>query len=376
VQKAPHCVRNPDASAPAPFDVGLDASPPTTGLPRVLFAGGPVLEAPTFVSVTFPGDPLADELDDFVASVGCTDYWRTIGADYGVGDAVAAPPVRMTSSPPSTLDDSDLRAGLAAAIDSGTLPHPSPETIYALFYPSTTTITLNGATSCVDFGGYHGEGTLGDGTPFFYTVLAHCTDDMTKVTPSAVHELIEAATDPRWMTQPAYLFTDSNHPGPAFGYGTEVGDMCEDQRIFQPAGFPWFVQRVWSNRSASLGEDPCLPAPSTDYAYAVIDPSDTFVTSVLTGSPTTVPVVHVPVDTSVTVPVKIFANYSPVQLIFSYFELSADVTVSWTASTVQPGDTIMVTIHKSSPGIDGASAFALETVDGATFSDFWILTSD
>jgi hypothetical protein len=319
---------------------------------------------------------MADEIDDFVASVGCTDYWRTIGADYGVGDAVAAPPVRMTSAPPSTLDDSDLRAGLAASIDSGALPHPSPETIYALSYPSTTTITLNGATSCVDFGGYHNEGTLGDGTPFFYTVLARCTDDVGRVISAAGHELIEAATDPRWATQPAYLFTDSNHPGPAFVYGTEVADMCGDQNVVKPAGFPWFVRRVWSNRSASLGEDPCLPAPSTDYAYAVIDPLDTMVTSDLTGSPTTVPVVHVPVNTSVTVPVKIFANYSPAQLFIAAYDLSGRFTQSNAAGTVQPGDTIMLTIHKQAAGTDGASAFVLNTTDGTKISNFWILTSD
>ena len=71
----------------------------TTATPEVLFSGGRVLHDPTLVSVTFPGDSLADELEDFIASLGCSDYWRIVTSDYGIGDAVAVTPADMIPAP-------------------------------------------------------------------------------------------------------------------------------------------------------------------------------------------------------------------------------------------------------------------------------------
>lgn len=140
--RAPHCVRDPDASVPPPFAVELDASFATSDLARVLYAGGSVLEAPTFVAVTYPDDPLADAFDEFVASIGCTDYWHTVMADYGVGDAVATTPVRLTSAAPATIDDTDIQTDLAAQVGTGVLPRPSSETVYVLVYPAGKSVYM------------------------------------------------------------------------------------------------------------------------------------------------------------------------------------------------------------------------------------------
>jgi len=168
VAQAAHCTRDGDAGAPEPFDAGADALPDVIALPQVVDFGGATMATPTLVSVTFPGDTLADPLDDFVASVGCTSYWRTVGADYGVGDAVASTPVRLSEAAPANTDDTAIRAWLAGKIDAGDpqFPRPVADTIYVLWYPDGTVITAQGQTSCQAFLGYHQGGQLTDGTPF------------------------------------------------------------------------------------------------------------------------------------------------------------------------------------------------------------------
>ena len=209
VEQAPHCVRVADAGAPTLFDAGADALPDVVALPQVETFGGQPLATPTIVSVTFPGDSLADPLDDFVASVGCTPYWRAVGADYGVGDAVASTPVRLAEAAPTTTSNPTIRAWLAKKESTRAIlqfPRPAPGTIYVLWYPESTSITLQGRTSCQTFGGYHEGGALTDGTPFSYAVLPRCDGEdqtgLAQLTLAASHELIEASTDPQPDTQP------------------------------------------------------------------------------------------------------------------------------------------------------------------------------
>lgn len=110
-----------EASAPTPLDAGPDtagprvyarcttARPPSSPLsvdggpavladggasfftkhppPIVTSSGGPVLKTPRIVPIFFADDPLADDLERFVMTVGCTDYWREAVGEYGVGDA-------------------------------------------------------------------------------------------------------------------------------------------------------------------------------------------------------------------------------------------------------------------------------------------------
>jgi len=387
VAKAPHCVRDADAAALAPFDPGPDASFAITALPQVVPGGGSVLHLPTFVSVTYPNDPMADELDDFVASVGCTPYWHAIADDYGVGDAVAATPVRFLTNPGSLMmDDTALRAGLAADIEGGALPRPSQDTVYVLWYPAGSGfgLSIRGAHSCADFFGYHEAGTLNDGTRFAYAVVPECAgstiDDLTA---SASHELIESCTDPLQDTAPAYAYTDSNHPGGAFVYGTEVADLCILTPHFQPAGFPWQIQRSWSNRSAWLGQDPCAPAPSTDYYYAAPIVGDTMTTSLLTGDAATVAAVHVSVGTSRTIPLQVMANFDAGPLALHPFApLSPGLSFSVSPPTGMPGDVVMLTISKDGgDATNGGEGFMIVTFPQADASTaattyYYAVTSD
>ncbi len=389
VAQAPHCVRAADAGPPAPFDAGADALPDVVALPQVETAGGQPLAAPTIVSVTFPGDSLADPLDDFVASVGCTPYWRAVGADYGVGDAVAATPVRLTEAAPASTNDPTIRAWLTKKIDSGDaqFPRPAPGTIYVVWYPQSTSITLMSSTSCRGFGGYHEGAALSDGTPFSYAVLPRCAGDdqtgLAQLTLAASHELLEASTDPQPDTDPAYAFPDPSHIGWWLFAGSEVGDMCEldDDDAYVPPGFPWVVQRIWSNRAAWAGQTPCIPADTPSYFYAAAVPTDV-ATLNLFGTPQSYPAVHVPVGTTGMVDVLLVGSgasgtmqleaVDPAMLVGEPHRLN--LTLDATAAS--PGATVHLAIEKLSGDPSGAEPFLLYATMNGRQTLSWGVTSD
>ena len=389
VSQAPHCVRAGDAGVPALFDAGGDALPDVVALPQVVGSGGPTLASPTLVSVTFPGDALADTLDDFVASVGCTSYWRTVGADYGVGDAVAKAPVRLKESAPASIDDASIRAWLAKKADAGDpqFPRPSAGTIYVLWYPDGTQITAQGASSCREFGGYHEGAELADGTPFSYAVLPRCQgDDLTglgALTLAASHELIEASTDPQPETMPAYQDSDANHIGWTLFAGAEVGDMCELQsdHTYVPPGFPWVVQRIWSNRAAWAGQSPCVPADSPSYFYATAVPTETATLDLL-GTPQAYPAVHVPVGGSATVAVQLVGSDAQGTMQLEAIDPSTlsgqspVLKLSLDSKAGLPGTTVHLTIEKLSGDPSGVEPFLLQTTMNGRQTLSWGVTSD
>jgi hypothetical protein len=381
--QAPHCART-DAGIPDPFDAG--AEPDVIALPQVVTYGGATLHHPTIISVTFPNDTLADEVADFSASVGCTDYWHAITADYGVGEAVAGPPVALTEAAPTTIDDTAVAEWLAKKIDSKDPQFPSPatDTLYALWYPESTTITLEGQSSCSDFGGYHNGTQLLDGTPISYAVMPRCPQQgggslMDGLTTAASHEFIEACTDPQPFAAPAYAAPDSNHSGWLFAEASEVGDMCEfDQSAFYlPTGFPWYVQKIYSNRAAWAGTNPCVPADTPDYFYAAPEVPDTASLDLVgTGTPVPTAVVHVPVGSSVTIPVLLIGSADVTSMQLQALDLNeftgqpSVLSLTLSAATGAPGSTVQLTITKMSAESMGVGGFAILTQNGQdqTFS--------
>jgi hypothetical protein len=380
--QAPHCVRT-DAGIPVPFDAG--AEPDVIALPQVVAFGGTTLHHPTFISVTFPNDTLADELQDFTASVGCTDYWHAITADYGVGEAVAGPPVALTEKAPTTIDDSAISTWLAGKINAKDpkFPKPAADTVYALWYPESSTITLQGLTSCNGFGGYHNGARLADGTPFSYAVMPRCPTQgggtiMDGLTVAASHEFIEACTNPQPFDSPAYGSPDSNHAGWLFAQASEVGDMCEfDQSAFyQPSGYPWYVQKTYSNRAAWAGTQPCVPADSPEYFYAAPEVPD--IESIdLTGTgPQPTAVVRIAVGASVTIPVLLVGSAGVTTMQLQAYDLNqftgqpTVLSLTLSASSGAPGETVQLTITKTSAEPMGYGGFAILSQNGQaqTFS--------
>ena len=358
----------------------------------MVFLGGTTFVHPTIISVTFPSDTLADQLQDFSASVGCTDYWHAITADYGVGEAVAGPPVALTEKAPTTIDDSAISKWLAAKVDSKDpqFPKPAADTIYALWYPESTTITLEGSQSCSEAraAGYNVEKPA-DGTPSLHAAMPRCPQQggtiIDGLTVAASHEFIEACTDPQPFDEPAYESPDSNHAGWLLAGASEVGDMCEfDQSAYyQPAGYPWYVQRIFSNRAAWAGTDPCVPADSPQYFYAAPLVPDSESIDLGVG-PTPTAVVVVAPGATVTIPVLLAGSAGittmQVQAVdlneFDFGQPSVlDMTLS--ASSGAPGDMLQLTITKTTAEPMGAGGFAIVTPGAARCRRFAMgLTTD
>ena len=277
VPQATRCVRGADAGAPAPFalpdageagttDAGVDAE--AIPVPLVLTDQGTVAKLPVFVPITFDGDDLRDPLEDFVASVGCTDYWHQVASDYGIGDAVSAAPVHVSDAAPSTISDAQIRGWLGKQLmNNPSFPAPDGNTVYAIFYPDGTGVTAQFGNGCVSFGGYHSWTTYA-GKNVSYAVIPRCGQGIDGITGVTSHELIESVTDPGpgGYAAVADEFIAWALPGSA----SEVGDMCEhsSDANFAPAGYPFVVQRSWSNKASFLGHDPCLPADSPTWFVA------------------------------------------------------------------------------------------------------------
>jgi hypothetical protein len=202
-----------------------------------------------------------------------SNWLATVGADYGVGHGGHLAKVRLLESAPAAMSDSDLEVFVASHVAGGTLPAPTTDIVYALYFPETTSLTLGSEQGCLDFSGYHSEAEV-NGQAVSFAAIGRCATywpglDVTQnVERTASHELIEAATNPLPRSAPAYDVPSSTGLSPALalreavGEG-EVGDACTGSQVELEAGF--VAQRIWSNSAAAAGADPCLPAAAAPY---------------------------------------------------------------------------------------------------------------
>ena len=200
--------------------------------------------------------------------VSTSSWLQEVGADYGVSTTSA--PVSTIVIPgttaPGSASDTSIQADLTNRIGSGVLPAPDANTLYMLFFPSTTMLTgILGAVGCQAFSGYHSSFTLASGTPVTYAIVADCNpgagNEVQTLEVTASHELIEAATDADDLGTTAWKITDATSGW--FGLGGEVGDQCEFRNSYylDPTQTYW-AQRVWSNTAALGNGSPCIPLPN------------------------------------------------------------------------------------------------------------------
>lgn len=242
-------------------------------LPLVQTQGAGVLASPTFVGVTFDGDDQRAPLEDFLATVGCTPYWREIADDYGVGDGIAGVPIHVSTAAPAATDATQIRAFVKGLAQADTDNGAATDRVYVVFYPATTKITYQGVQSCLSFRGYHDTVKVGS-TDVAYAVLARCQPSLATLTSVTSHELVEAATDPLPLTGYGTL-SDLDLAWGIFG-GAEVADLCDfgKAQSLAPPGFAYTVQRSWSNRAAFERRDPCVPAVGKSFFVAAPSVSD------------------------------------------------------------------------------------------------------
>lgn len=216
---------------------------------QLTYRGGPLLQHVKIFSVfwgsdweTSPASDTADQMNQFFQYIVTSPLMDqlgeystgnlTIGQGQFIGTTVVTNPAVN-----ATVDDSDIQTFLQDQISSNPdIPQPDADTLYFVFLPSGTTVTLGGSASCQEFCGYHQN----TGNQIFYGVIPYpdcsgCTggaaviDALTQVTS---HELSEAITDPipgqGW-------YDDANG---------EIGDICAWQTKTLGS---YVVQLEWSN---------------------------------------------------------------------------------------------------------------------------------
>lgn len=274
----------------------------TVDAPQILNGGQASLSAPIIVTITWPGDALVDTFEAFGDNIGASSYWKSATAEYGVGPATSGPTnhVHLTQAVPASITPEDIASLVTtnvqnAASDAGAgddagpaWPAPTPQTIYAVYLPQGAQFTEQGVDICAQgVGGYHDNVTV-NGNPVAYAVMPHCNDTTTTppvvftdvdIEESASHEFAEAATDPYPDPQAnGWVGFDQNHWNYEYfnAMQDELGDACESflSSFYQDSetAFPYWVQRIWSNKGAAAGHNPCTPTLATPYYNLTLFP--------------------------------------------------------------------------------------------------------
>jgi hypothetical protein len=237
--------------------------------PLVTHHGGPVLENIELVPVYFGDDPLRDDLERFSTWIVASDYWTQVGAQYGVHAGTRQAAVQFKTALASPISDTQIASWINARVADGSLPKPSSNTLFVLFFQAETKITFGTlASSCSDFAGLHEYAAIAN--PIFtgnvpFAVIPRCSfspgDELMIATNTASHELFEAATDPLSLTNPAWQLGGwDGTPLEAWQIlgGLELSDLCESHYYDVIDGFT--VQRLWSNAAAQADDNPCQPS--------------------------------------------------------------------------------------------------------------------
>jgi hypothetical protein len=383
----------PDVDEGAPSDVYPAAH---AKAPKVVSGGGPVLSTPDVYPVFFAGDDptVAPKIEDFTSKLGATEYWAAVGKEYQVGPATGHPVIQLQEAAPAQLDDSAIQTWLADKLNSDdpAFPKADDQTLFALYYPSNVTITLQSpqgpSTSCVEFGGYHSSIVLDDAhkqLSVAYAVLPRCGDfggltGLDALTATASHEILEASTDPYPMTMPAYGQVDDQDIYWMFALGGgEVADMCAQNRgaFGKVPGFDYVVQRSWSNKAAAHSHDPCVPAPAGEAYFNAAPVLPDTITLGGFGGQLEVKGVNIKVGESKTVEVDLFsdAKAPPWKVMATdYAKLvggKANLDFSWDRDEGQNGEKLHLTIKALSKNQYGASIFFLTSYSGQK-QNLWV----
>jgi hypothetical protein len=297
------CGRSQTAAPDASF---APAAHPSLARGNIPDHGGPTLAHARIVTVTFAGYEHEPDVEAFGGWLPTSDWWATVGAEYGIGAATSLGHVVLASPAPASTTVSELGALLAARIKDGTLPSDpdtsiEADTVYVVYFPASTSVHVTaGDAGCGAASGFHASYSDGQLLFVFAAIPGNCaaTDpslglsDLEFLEFNASHEIFEAVTDPYLVaTNGSALATGpaawdlQDRTNPWLGLGGELGDACTAHCV-RDAGFT--VQRIWSNAAALAGDDPCVPAVEPAFGVAPVQDAAVMVAA---GSSAQVPVV-------------------------------------------------------------------------------------
>jgi hypothetical protein len=238
------------------------------------------------------------------------------------------------------------------------LGSPNDREVYVLYYPATSTITLDTYKSCVDFAGYHNEYVdTNSGLKITYAVIARCSGDtVDSATRVTSHEVVEAVTDPDNDIFGYYGLSSDFAIWQTLSEGSEVGDMCQiyGNSTYTPAAIGNSIQRSWSNASASSGNNPCVPLIANQVyfnAAPVLTDTVTYTDPVLGNAQSTTRGVSIPVGQSKTIELDLYssaATSGPWTVSAIEDNSGSDLTFSFDKNTGINGDKIHLTIKVNS----------------------------
>jgi hypothetical protein len=325
-----------------------------------------VLSAPEIYPVFFSNDVAATvaSLADFSLNIGSTAYWTATTSEYGVGPATGHAAIKLSEAAPGTIDDSAIQQWIAQKVATSAFPTPTMNTLFILYYPTGTTITLQGATSCQSFGGYHNSATV-NGQQVAYAVVPRC-GNLDQTTGAASHELIEAATDPFPMVNPAYAqVDDADSIWELVLGGGEVGDMCAQfPSVFTKfPPFNYTVQRTWSNKAALAGHDPCQPELPGEVYFNAAPVLPDMAPLNIQGQNVMVKAVHIPVGGTQVINLDLYSEGPVAPWTVSAAEATGNnnLTLSLNKTTGQNGDVLQLTIKVLSAGQGNIEGFIVKS---------------
>jgi hypothetical protein len=358
----------------------------TVDAPQVIDLGGPVVSTPNVVPVYFANDDtnFTGQITTFLGKLPASTYWPATVGEYNVGALTIATPIQLTENAPTSIADSAIQTWLADKIDNDpAFPVPDKNTIFLLYYPTGTSITLGngGGTSCQSFGGYH-DSFVHTAKDIAYAVIPRCGNfgglkGLDAVSATTSHELIEASTDPYPTALPAYGQVDDNHITWMFVLGgAEVGDMCAQSptSYFNPTDIGSIVQRTWSDKAAKAGHDPCQPADTTPYFNSMpVLPETLNVAGQITTKGVTIPL-----GQTKTIEVDLFSDAKTVgPWMVSATDSAtlqgqaAELAFSWDRTTGLNGEKLHLSITVNKASQYNAEAFLIQSTLGAK-TTFWI----
>lgn len=351
VSAAPPSGRSWTAPPLEQVDGGLAAD----RFPRVLYRGGPFLQNPRIITVTFRNDEprTVTKLEQFAGTITRSTWWRSVVDSYCtpqgdcIGEGSSGGNLHVDEALSGTVRDMKIEDVIEKAVASKKIDIADPNSLVIAFLPAGVTLAdAFNPTYCS--GGpraYHRAFAIGE-RRLPYAVVPRCGDE-DEATATASHELLESTTNP-----------DPSHRGFAFepgskflsftASGLEPVDACglitRDTHRATESGFR--VQRAWSNREASLGRDPCVPSQPTK-PYVALVPETSIVRLSNEGD-------------SVTVPLAAYANDVVPAWSVSAVDVTGDqdhigyVDLALNKTRIERGEsaTLAITLRKKSPRRD------------------------
>jgi hypothetical protein len=264
----------PDADMGAPSSVYPAFTPE---MPTIHAVGGPTLTAPAIVPITWAGDPLQAQINQFVGNLGASSYWQSFAPAYGIQPPTSTP-AQITDAYPPYYTDGQIEDMLTQKLMASPpqLPAPTAGSLYVFFLPDNVLVRPQSGGHNGNFGcdPYHAM-TIIPGRPTVpFVVIPRCNDGSSSfngidlVSMRATDAMVGAIENPNPLS--LGLEVDADHYMWAYLFGTDPTGLCSPTQNPQdgvplfPADFPFWVQRQWSNTASSAIHQPCQPGAAAD----------------------------------------------------------------------------------------------------------------